>query len=74
MVKLAHVWIQGGGGDRGSGPPLEDDKNIGFLSSAGPDSFKITKLPSQHSILGHHWQPSETPFKWCFAGGPMMAC
>ena len=22
---------------------------------------------------GHHWPTSETPFKWRFAGGPMMA-
>ena len=34
---------------------------------------KITKLPSQQSMLGHHWHASETPFKWRFAGGPMMA-
>ena len=24
-------------------------------------------------MLGHHRPASETPFKWCFAGGPMMA-
>ena len=31
-----------GGGDRGSGPspPLENDKNIGFLSNTGPDPLK----------------------------------
>ena len=23
--------------------------------------------------LGHHRAASETPFKWCFAGGPIMA-
>ena len=34
---------------------------------------KTTKLPSQHSMLGHHRPSSETPFKWRFAGGPMMA-
>ena len=34
---------------------------------------KITKLPSQHSMLGHHRPASETPFKWRFAGRPMMA-
>ena len=25
-------------------------------------------------MLGHHWHAIETPFKWCFAGGPIMAC
>ena len=34
-----------GGGDRGSGPPLENYKNIGFLSNIEPDPLKITKLP-----------------------------
>ena len=63
-------------GDRGSGPPPPPWKwkNIGFLSNTGPDLLKIEKLPSQHSMLGHH-RPvpvSETPFHWRFAGGPMM--
>ena len=39
------------GGGRGSRPPLENHKNIGFLSNTGPDHLKITKLPSQHSML-----------------------
>ena len=25
-------------------------------------------------MLGHHRHASETPFKWRFAGEPMMAC
>ena len=29
-----------GGGGRGSGPPLKNQKNIGFLSDTGPDSLK----------------------------------
>ena len=33
----------------------------------------MTKLPSQHSMSGHHRHASETPFKWRFAGGSMMA-
>ena len=61
------------GGDRGSGPPLKNHKNIGFLSNTGLDPLKITNLPSQQSMLGHHRHASETPFKWRFAGGPMMA-
>ena len=63
-----------GGGDRGSRPPpLENHKSIGFLSNTGPDPLKTTKLPGQHSVLGHHRPARETPFKWRFSGGPMMA-
>ena len=50
----------------------ENHKNKGFLSGTGLDPIKITKLPSQHSMLGHYRHASETPFKWCFAGGPIM--
>ena len=39
-----------------------------FSSNTGPDPLKITKLPSQHSKLGHHWHSSETPLN----GGPIM--
>ena len=58
----------------GPDPPWKIIKNIGFLSNSGPDSLKITKLPIQHSMLCHHRPASETPFKWRFAGGSMMAC
>ena len=57
----------------GSGVSLKNHKNKGFLSNTGPDSLKTTKLPSQHSMLGHYRPTSEKPFKWRFAGGPMMA-
>ena len=33
----------GGGGDRGSGPPLKNHENIGFLSNTGPDPLKNHK-------------------------------
>ena len=50
-------------GDRGSGHPhLKNHKNIEFLSNR-PDPLKFSKLPSQHSTLGHHRHASETPFK-----------
>ena len=49
----------GWGGGRGSKSFLENHKNIGFLSKSGPDLLKITKLPNQHSVLGHHWHASE---------------
>ena len=59
-----HVRIQRGGGGRGSGPPMVNYKNVGFLSNTGPDPLKITKLPNQYSMLGHHRPASETPFRW----------
>ena len=54
-------------GDRGSGPPppphLKNHKNIGLLSTTGPDPLKITKLLIKPvSMLGHHPHTSETPF------------
>ena len=45
---------RGGGGAGLSGRPLENYENIGFLSNTAPDPLKITKLPIQHSMLGHH--------------------
>ena len=44
-------------------PPLKNHKNIEFLSNTGPDPQEFSKLPSQHSTLGHHRHASETPFK-----------
>ena len=57
----------------GGSDPQKNHKNIGFSSNIDPDPLKITKLPSQHSMMGHYRHASETPFKWRFAGGPMMA-
>ena len=37
-------------GAPGGPDPLENHKNKGFLSNAGPDPLKVTKLPSQHSM------------------------
>ena len=39
------------------------------LSNTGLDPQKITKLPSQHSMLGHHRHASEASIKWRFAAG-----
>ena len=32
------------------------------------------KIPSRYAFLGRYWPTSETPFKWRFAGGPIVAC
>ena len=65
-----HVRIQRGQGVR---PPLlKNHKNKGFLSNTGLDPLKITKLPSKHSILGHHRQANETSFKWRVDDGPLI--
>ena len=62
-----------GGGGAGVRTHLKNRNAIGFLSNTGPDPLKITKLPSQHSMLGHHRPASETSFEWRFAGAPLMA-
>ena len=63
---------RGGAGSEGLDLP-EKSQNIGFPSNIDPDPLKITKLPSQHSMVGHYRHASETPFQWRFAGGPTMS-
>ena len=53
-------------------PPLKNHKNIGFPSNTGPDPLKITKLPSQHSVLGHHPHASPMAFRWQADDGPVI--
>ena len=51
--------------EAGTGP--DKSQNIGVSSNTGPDPLKLAKLPSQHSMLGHHRHASETPlmaFRW----------
>ena len=55
----------GGGGEQRSGPTLKNHKIIGFLSNTGLDPLKISKLSSQHSMLGHHRHARETPYLNC---------
>ena len=52
--------------------PLKNHEKLGFLSNTGPYPLKTTKLSSQNSMLDHHRHASETPFKWRFAGGPLL--
>ena len=42
--------------------PSENHKNIGFPSNIDPDSLEITKLPSQHSMVGHIDTPAKRHF------------
>ena len=77
-LKSVHVRLMfgsrgGTGGPDHPPPPLKNHKNTGFLRNSGLDPLKIAMLPSQHSIFDHHRHTSETPFKWRFAGWPMMA-
>ena len=65
------------GGGQGVRTPLGKYKIKGSLSKTGPDpppsqkkkNHKVTKP----AMLAHNWHASEMPFKWCFAGGLMMA-
>ena len=50
------IWETGGP------DPLINHKNIVLLRNTGPDPLKVTKLPKQYSMLGHHRHASETPF------------
>ena len=66
---------EGGGVDKGFGPPWKITKKIiGFLSNSGPDPLKITKLPIQHSMLGHHGPPAkrQMAFRWRAVDGPLI--
>ena len=49
---VEHGRIQRGAWGPDPPPSPVKSQNIGFLSSTGLDPLKITKLPSQHSILG----------------------
>ena len=69
-----HVRIQRG--DRGSGDPLENHKNIGFLSNTGPVKVgpPLTKLSgSEHAnivfILVNSADPDEMPLFMVFHQG-----
>ena len=41
-------------------PPFPiNHKNIEYLNNTGPDPLKFSKLPSQHSTMGHHRHPAK---------------
>ena len=74
LLSASSSWADPEGGRQGvRPPPLKNHKNIGFPTNNDPDPLKSTKLPSQHSMVGHYQHASKTPFQWRFPAGPMMA-
>ena len=55
----------------GTDPP--EDHKKGFLGNIFPDPLENRKATRPESMLDHHQDARETPFKWRFPGGPMMA-
>ena len=49
----------GSRGGQGVDPLPENHRNIGFPTNIDPDPKKITKLPSQHSMVGHYGHASK---------------
>ena len=66
------TWANPDGGTGGL-DPLENHKNIRFLSNTGPDSLKNYKATTPAFNVGPSSHARETPLKWRFAGGPMIA-
>ena len=71
------LWLMRGsrGGTGFRTPPPEKSQKYRVSLQYWSGSAENKKLPSQHLMLGHHRPTpvSETPFKWRFTGGPMMA-
>ena len=61
-ILYTHVRIQRGG---------QESQKYRFLRNIGPDPLRITKLPIQHSKLGHH-HAIEMAFRWQADGGPLI--
>ena len=51
--ETAHRRITEGGGGKESGPPSKKSPKNRVSKHTSPVPLKITKLPSQHSMLGH---------------------
>ena len=73
-VNSLHARIQRVG-NRGSEPPPPPEKsqNTGFPSNTCPDPLKNHKVTKPVLNVGSSSASGETPFKWRFAGGTMMA-
>ena len=61
IIRRACADPEGGAGVRTPPPHPGKLQKYRFPSNTGLDPLKITKLPSQHSMLGHHRPASETP-------------
>ena len=64
-----------GGGDRGSGPPLKNHKNIGFSSSTGPDPLKNRSYQASFqcwAIIGTPAKRHLMAFRWRADDGPLI--
>ena len=59
-------------GSRGCAP-TKRRKALGFLSKSGPDSLKNHKATKPEFNVEQSSARKRTPFKWRFAGVPMMA-
>ena len=59
-------------GDRGSGPPLKNHKNIGFPSNIYPDPLKSQSYQASIQWWAIDWHASKTPLQRCFADVPMV--
>ena len=62
------------GGQGFQTPPLpEKSQNIGFLSNTGRDHMKNHKATKPAFNVGSSSAHQENPFKWSFAGEPMLS-
>ena len=66
-----------GGGDRGSGPPLKNHKNKGFLSNTGPEPLKNHKATNPASnvrqLSASQRNAIQMAFRWRANDGPQIA-
>ena len=61
MQYLACAVPEGVTGGPDPPPPLNNHKNIGFLSNTGPDPLNNHKAAKPDSMFGRHRHSSETP-------------
>ena len=76
VLRCTSYCFMGGsreGGTWGRDPP-EKSQNIGFLSKTGLDPLGNHKTTKPALNFWPYRPTSETPFKWRFAGRPMIAC
>ena len=64
-------WGGGGYSITNSCADPEGEQGVQMKITKLKGSFEI--LVRQHSMFGYHPPARETPLKWRFAGGPMMA-